>query len=126
MANLSHKTHDVTIADLKAGDLTVALLMGPANPDGSGVSEPSPVNGYARQPITFGETERQGAASVIKNTNAIVFGPANPQGWATVSHLGLFDADGDLRAVSALGTPRFAPLGDAISFAIGAVQFKFF
>ncbi len=122
---MSHKTHDVIIADLAAAGCTIGLLSQAPAGDGSGVVEPNVIYGYARQNINFSATTRDGTKSVIKNANALIFGPASTQAWPTVTHVGLFDSDGDLRAYSPLGTPRTVPAGDAVSFGIEAIQFKF-
>lgn len=128
MANLalSFKSQDVLIADLRSGALTVGLLIGAPAPDGSGITEPQGAAGYSRRPVTFGPTTRVGAQSVIKNNAPIIFGPTTVSaGWPTVTHLGLFDADGDLRATAVLGTSRTIPLGDSLAFADEAIQFRF-
>lgn len=128
MANLalSFKTHDAIIADLRSGALTIGLLIGAPSADGSGVMEPQGSAGYARRPITFAATTRLGAQSVIKNDTPIIFGPTTVSaGWPTVTHLGLFDAQGDLRATAVLGTSRTIPLGDSLAFADEAIQFRF-
>lgn len=128
MANLalSFKTHDAIIADLRSGALTIGLLIGAPSADGTGVAEPASSAGYSRRPINFLATQRAGAQSVIKNDAPIIFGPTTVSaGWATVTHLGLFDADGDLRASAVLGTPRTIPLGDSLAFADEAIQFRF-
>lgn len=125
MANLSHKTHDVIIADLAAAGCQIGLLTQAPSGDGTGVVEPNVIYGYARQDIALSATTREGTKSVVKNAAALIFGPASTQAWPTVTHIGLFDADGDLRAYSPLGTPRTVPAGDAVSFGIEAIQFKF-
>lgn len=129
MANLTYKTHDVIIASLAAAGAKVGLLTAAPAADGTGVSEPNVIYGYERQDITFGATTRgtggDAGKSIIKNDSAIVFGPAATQAWPTVTHIGLFDADDELIAFSAVGTPRTAPMNDSISFGAEAIVFKF-
>lgn len=129
MANLTYKTHDVIIAHLAAAGAKVGLLTAEPSADGTGVVEPNVIYGYTRQAATFGATARGVGAdagkSVIKTNVALVFGPAATQAWPTVTHIGLFDADDDLIAYSPVGSPRTAPVGDAISFGAEAIVFKF-
>ncbi|ARB13600.1 hypothetical protein Ccr2_gp071 [Caulobacter phage Ccr2] len=129
MANQSYKLHDVIIAYVKASNPELGLLTAAPSPDGTGVVEPNSVFGYGRQPIVFGTTVRMtgvdAGKSSISNTVPIVFGPTVTDGWPTVTHWGVFDENGDLLDYGPLPATRTLPVGDSISFGVGAVQLRY-
>jgi hypothetical protein len=116
--NLTYRSHD----DLIAGWPTpwkVGLLTAAPNPDGTGVLEPNPADGYARQAFTYDKAQLDGITTVTNNVN-IVFGPAtNP--WTPVNYFGLFDANGVLRMYGRLRTQRSVPTGNAETFVAGKI-----
>lgn len=129
MANLSYDTHDVLIDSIVDSNPTLGLLTVAPAPDGTGVVEPNSVYGYNRQPITFGAAQRltgpNAGKSAISNSAPIVFGPTTTQAWPTVTYWGVFSFAGDLLAYGPLPATRTLPLGDSISFGVGAVQLRF-
>lgn len=129
MANLSYDTHDALIAFIKSDTPVLGLLTVAPAPDGTGVVEPNSVNGYGRKAITFGTAQRltgpNAGKSAISNTVPIVFGPVTTAQWPTVTFWGVFNASGDLLAYGPLPATRTLPVGDSISFGVGAVQLRF-
>lgn len=102
--------------------LVMALSAGDPKQDASGLVEPNSAFGYARQPVTMAASAAVGGGTKLTSTNAVVFGPAT-SGWPTITHGALFDSGGNMLASGPLGVQRSAPLGDTVSFAIGAFQF---
>lgn len=98
------------------------LLTAQPNPDGTGVTEPSTGNGYARQQVSWGAVTTNNGVSSISNTNPMIFGPASGADWPQVSWGGIFDQNGNLLAYGELAAARVAPQDDTISFGVGAIQ----
>lgn len=99
------------------------LMTAKPNGDGTGVIEISGI-GYARQVVDFGDITVLNGVSSIKNTNAIIFGPASGD-WAQLAWGGFFDGvSGDLIAYGLLAAPRTCPNDDTISFGVGALQLR--
>lgn len=129
MSKLSFFLQDTLIAALSAPGAMIGLLTQEPNADGTGVVEPNVIYGYNRQPVTFMDPVRGAGAdlgkTVLKNDNALVFGAAHTMAWPPMTHVAVFDADENMLASSPLGTPRTAPIGDAVSFGAEAIVLKF-
>jgi hypothetical protein len=112
--NLSYLSHDDLIADW-GPNLTVGILSTAPNPDGTGITEPSTGDGYARQPVTF-VTSRASGVTTVQNSIPLVFGPAVNSDWEAVSYFGLFDENNALRVYGRLRTQRTTTVGEATTF----------
>lgn len=105
--------------------LQIGLLTSAPAHDGSGISEPNNLNGYSRQPVSFGATTVSAGVSSITTANSVVFGPVTGTAWGTVTHAAVFNADtGDMLFYGPLAASRTAPVGDSVSFGAGAIQFR--
>jgi hypothetical protein len=71
-------------------------------------------DGYSRAGVEFNPASR----GSIDNANEVIFPPAG-EGWGTITHYGLFDADGELLAGGALDNGKNVGRGDTIKFAKG-------
>lgn len=120
MPNLTYKTHDAIIASW-GSPLTLAILTQAPNPDGTGITEPT--DGYARQTIAFDKVQSGGITYLTNDAN-IIFGPATPGPWTTVTYFALFDADDDLVCYGRLRTARTNPTGEVIAFPTGTVELR--
>jgi hypothetical protein len=119
--NLTYTAHDRVIASWPT-PLSIGMLTAAPLPDGTSVLEPSPTDGYARQPFTYTKSQLDGITTLANSAN-IVFGPAaNP--WTPVSYFGLFDANGVLVLYGRLRTTRSVDTGLSESFNIGAIQLR--
>lgn len=121
MPNLTYSAHDDLLAGW--GSLTLGLLTAAPNPDGTGVVEPADVDGYERQAFAYAKVQADGVTT-ISNTANIVFGPASPLAWTTVTYFGLFDSDDNLRMYGRLRTARTNPTGQVITLSAGAVVIR--
>ncbi|UTC29859.1 hypothetical protein BAJUN_02290 [Bajunvirus bajun] len=122
MPNLSYKSHDDLIAAW-GPDLTIGLLYGPPNPDGTDVIEPDAGSGYARLPITFTKVQADGVTYLTNDAN-IIFGPADTTDWQPVDTFGIFDAAGDLRVYGRLRTTRTVTINLGAAFPIDDIQLR--
>lgn len=122
MPNLTYISHDALL-DTWGTDLTIGLLQGQPNPDGTGVVENHAANGYARQPINFLTTQADGI-TYLTNDAPLVWGPAVGADWQPVDHFGLFDAAGVLRCYGRLRTTRTVTMGEGASFATGSTDIR--
>lgn len=97
----------------------VALFTGDPEEDGSGPELSG--NGYARQ--------ASGWSSQVANPATlpqdVVFGPAT-DGWGTVTHFGIFDAQtgGNLLYYGSLDEPKPIGKGDEAKFAAGSLTIE--
>lgn len=123
MPNLTYISHD-DILDAWGPDLTIGLLQGQPNPDGTGVVEQNSANGYARQDITLLKTQEDGITS-LANEDALVWGPAVGEDWQPVDHFGIFDANDVLRCYGRLRTTRTVTMGEGTAFPAGSVAIRF-
>lgn len=121
MPNLTYSSHDILLDAW--GDLTLGLLTAAPNPDGTGVTEPADVDGYERQAMTYDKAQSDGITTILNDAN-IVFGPASPQAWTTVSYFGLFNAADELVMYGRLRTARTNPTGEVIAFPAGTVEIR--
>lgn len=122
MPNLTYTSHDAILAAW-GSDLTIALLEGQPNPDGTGVVENSADWGYERMPITFSKTQADGI-TYLSNSNALVWGPAVSQDWQPVDNFGIFTSAGVLVAYGRLRTTRVVTMGEGTAFPIGSVLIR--
>jgi hypothetical protein len=119
--NLTYRSHDDLIASWPA-PWTVGLLTAAPLPDGTGITEPNPADGYARQAFTYAKTQLDGITTLANDAN-VVFGPAsNP--WTPVNYFGLFDLNGVLRLYGRLRTQRSVPTGQAETFVAGKIAVR--
>ena len=112
-----------------AADLYVGLSTTAINNDGTGITEPDALDGYARVQVTNDLTEWPAAASggpaTKQNANEIAF-PTASGTWGQVTHF-FFATDGssvlpaDIIAFGALDVPRTIEENDTASFAAGAI-----
>lgn len=122
MPNLTYICHDDIIAAWGAG-LTMGLLQGQPNPDGTGVVENHADHGYARQPITFLKVQEDGV-TYLTNEHPLVWGPAVGEDWQPCDHFGVFDSQGRLRVYGRLRTTRVVTMGEGTSFAAASAEIR--
>lgn len=121
MPNLTYSAHDAILASW--GDLTLGVLTAAPNPDGTGVTEPSPSDGYERQAMTYAKGQADGVTTITNDEN-IVFGPATPTSWTTVTYWGLFDENDVLKMYGRMRTARTNPTGEVLAFPAGTVEVR--
>lgn len=121
---LSYASHDAILAFWLSKSPSVALLTVAPNPDGTGVTEPNFSDGYARKSVSLSPFTRSAGVSSTTNENAMVFGPANTNDWATVTYACLIGNDDTLLAYAPLPSTRTCAVGDSISFGISALQWR--
>lgn len=128
--NLSYALHANILGWVKGSamptaptSVKLALLTVAPNPDGTGVTEPSGSDGYARQTVTFGAIATAAGVSTIKNSAPVVFGAATAD-WATVTWAALFTQDGTMLAYGPLPASRTVVSGDQMSFGNNAIQLR--
>lgn len=110
----------------KAANAYVGLYT--AAPSDSGGGTEVSGNAYARQPVANADwTSGAAGSGSISNTNAITFPAANPSGWGTVTHFGVFDAvtSGNLLMWNALGASKTVAASDIVQFAAGQLVLTF-
>ena len=99
-----------------------------AAPSDSGGGTEVSGNAYARQAIAAAAwTSGAAGSGQIQNTNAITFPAANPSGWGTVTHFGVFDAVtvGNLLMWAALGASKTVAALDVVQFGVGTLSLTF-
>lgn len=104
-------------------DIYVALSKADPLDDGSGLSEPSPPNGYARVVCNVWDPA---ASRAIANTGAIEFAEAEGV-WGEITHFAIFDTltGGNMLAHGALAASKTIGAGDNASFAAGDIDISF-
>jgi hypothetical protein len=106
-------------------ELIIALSSTSPGEGGFTISEPSEINGYARQTLTMSPpVAATGAGVSIYNTAPVVFGPIEGAQWSTLTHAAIYDSSGNILFHGELNVPRNAPVGDTISFAANKVQLQ--
>lgn len=129
MAGLSETVHQALAAWVNGNAMPTApvslhLALSAADPteDESGMDEPT--GGYTRQSVTFTASANPGGGTKLTNDDPVVFGPVTGSPWPTITHAAIFDGtDSYMIAFGPLGVQRTAPVGDTISFGVGAFQF---
>ena len=125
-----HRTIQLALANWLRGtampaapsSLTLALSTTSILDDGSGFTEPGA--GYSRQAVTLTTpVHTEGVGTIVRNANAIVFGPAATN-WGTIVSLAVLDQTGTVVLKGNLTAPRACPSGDTISIGIGVVEFN--
>lgn len=102
-------------------DIFLVLSSVSLGDDGTGITEPAAVNGYARQPISFAApVSNNNDGTTIANSNNVVFGPASSN-WIAVGHTGVFDFSGNLLFYAPMNVQRTALVGDSIIFDANAI-----
>lgn len=132
MAGLSKQLQTMTVNWVRGipsttppAALFVALSTTRINDDGTGMTEPSGLNGYARQPLTLGAPLHvEGAGTSTTNTIPVIFGPATNQNWPTITHAAVVDGSGTVIFSGPVASPRTAPVGDTLSYGVGVLQFN--
>lgn len=112
-------------ADFPTTPVSLELALSASDPldDGSGLSEPPALDGYARQTITFDPSVATlGSGVAMLNSTPIVFGPVTNNTWPTVTHVAIFDSASNLLFHGPMNVQRTSPVGDQIPFAAGALQ----
>ena len=129
MAAFSQRMHQAIAAYINGtqmppppASLLVALCVGSPSQDMSTLVEP-PGPGYVRQPVTFTASPHPDGGTLLTSNVVAIFGPVVQANWPTVSWGALFDQDGNSIAFGPLGVNRTAPVGDTVSFGVGALQF---
>lgn len=103
--------------------LEVALSSADPLADGSGLSEPPAIDGYARQTLTLDPSVATlGAGVSAFNNSPIVFGPVVNTAWPTVTHVAIFDDSGNMLFHGDINVPRTPPVGDSLPMAVNALQ----
>src|SRR5690554_300091 len=112
-----------------AANLYIGLSTTAINNDGTGITEPDPLDAYARVEVTNDATEwpntTAGGPSVKQNANELSF-PTATGSWGTVTHF-FFSTDPtstdpeDIIAFGALDVPRTIEENDTASFAANAI-----
>ena len=97
--------------------------------DGTGFTEPSGSDGYARIALTLpGDfvSATDADPSVLANASSLTFNAATNNSWGSITHVGLFNASssGDLLFFLVLDTPRTIDVGETLSFSAGNLQFQ--
>lgn len=125
MPNLSYKSHDDLVADF-GSNLTYAILVDAPAPDGTGIVEPPPEWGYARQAIDFDVTRStsESGVTVMKNSNNIIFGPAVSGEWPMVQWFAVFNAANEMIFYGRLRTARTTRLGEVTAFPIEDIEIR--
>lgn len=105
---------------------SLEMALSTANPqdNGSGLSEPSVPNGYARQTVTLtAPSSSLGAGTSSFNNAPVVFGPAQNSNWAGVSHASILDSgSGQSLFHGPLVAQRTVIVADTLSFAANKIQ----
>lgn len=104
---------------------TLKISLSTANPGetGAGIVEPSLGNGYTRQTITVDASANPGGGTRLRNNAPVVFGPVTGANWPAVTHVALYDENDKFLAFGPLAVQRVCPVGDTVSFGIGALEF---
>ena len=108
---------------------TVYVALSTADPGvtGSGFTEPSPPNGYARIAVTNDGAGWAAAAGGEKANAALIqFLAASGGNWGTVGHFGIYDvlSGGALLHWGPLDSPVPVNDGDDVRFLAGALKVK--
>lgn len=74
-------------------------------------------NGYARQACSFTLAGNQ-----VSNSGVITFGPNTSVNWGSVSHLSIWDADGNCLAYGPLDAAISINVGDSLTIAAGSLD----
>ncbi|KIC48387.1 hypothetical protein [Tateyamaria sp. ANG-S1] len=104
------------------GGLSLALSTTDPTADGAGLSEPPAVAGYARQPVTFSAPVVGADRVSMANDKVLTFGPVVGASWGENSHVAVFNDVGNMLWSGEIDRARERPLGDTLTFAVGALQ----
>lgn len=93
--------------------------------DGSGITEPAAVDGYARQAIPLSTVTATSSNGVsVFNSASITFGPVANQAWLNVGFVFLMDDANNLLAFGPMNTPRSLPVADTFALDQDAIQLR--
>lgn len=105
-------------------NIYIALSKADPLDDGSGLSEPSPPNGYARVVCNVWDAA---TGRATENTNVIEFAEATGD-WGTITHFAIFDAltgGENMLAHGSLAASKTIGSGDNASFIAGDIDISF-